>query len=66
LQGDRRRVQDRARRVVVDDFGLAAEDEAYGPAKADCGQRFKRHVEQQHSPHRTSRWRRTSIWTPCF
>jgi hypothetical protein len=50
----------------VDDFGFAAEDEAHGSAKADCGQRFKRYVEQQNSPHRTSRWRRTSIWTPCF
>jgi hypothetical protein len=64
LQGDRRRVQYPARRVVVDDFSLAAEDEAHGSAKADCGQRFKRHVEQQNSPHRTSRWRRTFIWTP--
>ena len=27
-------------------------------AEADGGQRFIRHVEQQHSSHRTSRWRR--------
>ena len=63
-QGHRRRVQYRARRVIVDDLGLAAQHEAYGSAETDSGQRFIRHVEQQHSSHRTSRWRRLSLSEP--
>ena len=56
-QRHRRRVQDRSVGVVVDNLGLAAEYQAHGTAEADGGQRFIRHVEQQHSSHRTSRWR---------
>ena len=51
-------MQDRACRVVVHNLGLAAEDEAYGSAQTHGCQRFIRYVEQQHSSHRTSRWRR--------
>ena len=57
-QRHRRRVQHRALDVVVNNLGLAAEHQAHGAAEADGGQRFIRHVEQQHSSHRTSRWRR--------
>jgi hypothetical protein len=57
-QRHRRRVQHRPVDVIVDHLGLAAQHQAHGAAQADGGQRFIRHVEQQHSSHRTSRWRR--------
>jgi len=57
-QHDGGSVQDRPVDVVVDNLGLAAEYQAHGAAEAHGGQRFIRHVEQQHSSHRTSRWRR--------
>ena len=60
-QGNCGRVQHRARRVVVDDLGFAAEHQAHGSSQAHSRQRFIRHVEQQHSSHRTSRWRRLAI-----
>jgi hypothetical protein len=39
-------VQHRALDVIVDDLGLAAEDQAHGTAQAHGSQRFIRHVEQ--------------------
>jgi hypothetical protein len=48
-------VQDRTCRVVVHNFGLAAEHKTHGSAQTHSCQRFIRHVEQQHSSHRTSR-----------
>ena len=64
-QGHRRRVQDRTVGVVVDNLGLAAQDQTHGAAQADGSQRFIRHVEQQHSSHRTSRWSRPSSRSSC-
>jgi hypothetical protein len=50
-------VQDRAGRVIMDNLGLTSEHKAHCSPEADSCQRFIRHVEQQYSSHRTSRWR---------